>query len=361
MIDGHFVIVYALGEESLGDRLQRRLSLRTGLDYFDQMLAALDYAHERRIIHCDIKPENMILFPGNRLRLTDFGIARVALRTLVASGSGTVGYMAPEQAMGKPSFASDVFAAGLILYRMASGHLPEWPFAWPLPGLDRVQRSCSPELIEFMRRCLEVNSRRRFPDACAMYAAWRRIRPRALRPGGARRRANGGPGANGTSTSLDWKQARRKQFQREFGRQLETRHACSRCQGPVSEAMQWCPWCGTRRATHRGETRFPTHCRRCRRGMKLDWRFCPWCYGAGVPDPATREYSDVRYVARCSHSGCTRRDLMPWMQYCPWCHRKVSRRWKVEGSRAGCCRCGWGLAGDYWSWCPWCGRKQGAR
>ena len=44
--------------------------------------------------------------------------------------------MAPEQAMGKPSFCSDVFSLGLILYRMFSGELPEWPYEWPLPGLQ---------------------------------------------------------------------------------------------------------------------------------------------------------------------------------------------------------------------------------
>jgi serine/threonine-protein kinase len=56
--------------------------------------------HEHNIIHCDIKPENYILFPGNQLKLCDFGFAKISLRTLKASGSGTIDYIAPEQAMG---------------------------------------------------------------------------------------------------------------------------------------------------------------------------------------------------------------------------------------------------------------------
>ena len=103
-INGWFVVAYPLGECSLEERLTRRMSLKTIVTYADQMLEAVAFAHSRGIMHCDIKPDNFILFPGNRLRLGDFGIAKVARYTLEASASGTVGYCAPEQAMGKPSF-----------------------------------------------------------------------------------------------------------------------------------------------------------------------------------------------------------------------------------------------------------------
>ena len=93
-IDGRFVIAYPLGDRTLADRLQSRIALSTVIDYADQMLAAAAYAHEHRVIHCDIKPDNMILFPDGRLMLTDFGIAKIALRTIRASGSGTIGYCA---------------------------------------------------------------------------------------------------------------------------------------------------------------------------------------------------------------------------------------------------------------------------
>ena len=103
-IDDHFVIAMELGDESLADRIVRRTSTVRALDLAGQAIAALAHAHEHKIIHCDIKPENFILFPGNQLKLADFGFAKISLRTLKASGSGTIDYIAPEQAMGRPKF-----------------------------------------------------------------------------------------------------------------------------------------------------------------------------------------------------------------------------------------------------------------
>jgi serine/threonine protein kinase len=107
------------------------------------------------------------------LRLADFGIARFAQHTVRASGSGTVGYLAPEQALGKPSLRSDVFALGLVLYRMFAGQLPEWPFEWPLPGARRLSATVSPEFVKLLRRALAVDHRKRFADAERMQRAAR--------------------------------------------------------------------------------------------------------------------------------------------------------------------------------------------
>ena len=84
-IDGRLVLAYPLGERSLAQRMQSRISPALALDYTEQMLLAVAYAHEQRIIHCDIKPQNMILFPDNVLMLTDFGIAKVAYRTIISA------------------------------------------------------------------------------------------------------------------------------------------------------------------------------------------------------------------------------------------------------------------------------------
>ena len=133
-IDDHFVIAMELGEESLADRIERRTSTALAMDLASQALAALAHAHDNNIIHCDIKPEKFILFKGNHLKLADFGFAKIILRTLKASGSGTIDFIAPEQAMGRPNFQSDVFSLGLVLFRLLSGKLPVWPFDWPLIG-----------------------------------------------------------------------------------------------------------------------------------------------------------------------------------------------------------------------------------
>ena len=146
-IDDHFVIAMELGEESLADRIERRISTARALDLASQGLAALAYAHENKIIHCDIKPENFILFADGHLKLADFGFAKLGYRTLKASGSGTIDYIAPEQAMGRPKFQSDVFSMGLVLYRLFSGKLPEWPFEWPLTGDDQLRARVRPEVI----------------------------------------------------------------------------------------------------------------------------------------------------------------------------------------------------------------------
>ena len=183
MIDGHFVIATPLGEHTLTDRLRYRLGPKTALSYTEQLLDALAYAHEVRVIHCDIKPDNVILFPEGHARLADFGIAKVALRTrtIMGSGQGTVGYIAPEQAMGKPSFRSDVFSMGLVIYRMFAGELPAWPFDWPLPGADRLRRTVSRDFVSFLRRSIEVHERKRFRDGVQMQRAFDAVAPRALR------------------------------------------------------------------------------------------------------------------------------------------------------------------------------------
>lgn len=356
-IDGVFATSTLLGKGTLGDELNRRaLPVRTALSYAEQILEAVAYAHEQGIIHCDIKPENLILFPGARLRLTDFGIAKVALRTMAASGSGTIGYLAPEQALGRPSLRSDVFSVGLVLYQMLSGAIPEWPFHWPPPGIERVRRKVSPELIALIERALRVDQYRRYADAGQMLAAFRRLKKarklEARRPEPRRKTATAG---------ADWRALRARVFLRRFKKALDLKHHCPRCGGATSEAMRCCPWCGKERKRFRGETDMPARCPRCGRGRKLDWRSCPWCYGPSFPDASARRYADRRYVARCANPDCTRKLLMPFMRYCPWCRTKVQRNWAVPESKDRCAHCGWGVVPGFWDHCPWCCHRLNGR
>jgi hypothetical protein len=121
--------------------------------------------------------------------------------------------------------------------------------------------------------------------------------------------------------------------------------------------MHDCPWCGTHRKIFRDTTEFPARCTRCHRGLKLDWHYCPWCYGAGFEPPSERWFTDRRYTARCLNRKCQRKDLMPFMRYCPWCHTKVRPPWKIAGTNDSCDKCGWGVLREFWSHCPWCTAK----
>lgn len=102
------------------------LQLRTILSYTKQVAAALQFAHERHIVHCDVKPENMLVSEQNTILLSDFGIAVVFnsnLRTQDVA-VGTMYYMAPEQYKGRPEPASDQYSLAVVVYLWLCGQLP---------------------------------------------------------------------------------------------------------------------------------------------------------------------------------------------------------------------------------------------
>jgi serine/threonine-protein kinase len=345
-IDNHFVIALELGQESLADRIERRTSIARALDLAGQGLAALAHAHDHRIIHCDIKPENFILFSGNQLKLADFGFAKFNLRTLKASGSGTIDYIAPEQAMGRPKFQSDVFSMGLVLYRMFSGKLPEWPFEWPMVGDEKLSARLRPELITVLKKAIQLDPAKRYRDAVQMHADFIRSQSHT-------RKQKRPKARNGSRRGTSWRQLQWREFQGQFRQVLDTHHHCRRCEGPVSESMQACPWCGFDNPARGSASKMPSSCPRCERGVKNDWDYCAWCYGPGFVEETTRHYPDKRYSARCANERC-RGQLMPFMRYCPWCKTKVRRPWKLKGSRHSCQACNWGIARDFWNYCAWC-------
>ncbi len=92
-----------------------------------QMAAAIDYAHAKGVIHRDIKPSNIILHEGEKVKVTDFGIAKLVDSDITHSGSllGTPSYMSPEQAMGESlDGRSDIFSLGVVAFEMLSGQQP---------------------------------------------------------------------------------------------------------------------------------------------------------------------------------------------------------------------------------------------
>jgi serine/threonine-protein kinase len=110
-------------------RERGRFSVETGIPLIIQACAGLGYAHRAGLVHCDVKPHNMLVSPDGRLKVTDFGIARALAtitpgeRTDVVWGSPL--YFAPEQAQGEaPSPASDVYSLGVVMYELLCGTPP---------------------------------------------------------------------------------------------------------------------------------------------------------------------------------------------------------------------------------------------
>ncbi len=107
----------------------KRHTLKETLGIMTDLLSALDYAHQQKIVHRDIKPANLLIEGGGRVKLTDFGVARIqdsgdATRTR-GSMVGTLKYMSPEQVQGQSVDArADVFAAGIVLYQLLTGRRP---------------------------------------------------------------------------------------------------------------------------------------------------------------------------------------------------------------------------------------------
>jgi hypothetical protein len=177
-------VVYLVTELLEGTTLREQLAAgplppRRAIDYAIQVARGLGAAHERGIVHRDVKPDNLFLTRDGRLKILDFGVAQIerpavttaaAEPTLAVTQPGTIigtpGYMAPEQITGEPATArSDVFAFGLVVYEMLSGTQPFRRRTAPealtavlredAVPLSRAAPAVSPTLGRIIDRCLE--------------------------------------------------------------------------------------------------------------------------------------------------------------------------------------------------------------
>ena len=178
---GPYLVMEYLRGESLGERLRSQgpLPLKAILQLSQQVLLALMHAHDKGIVHRDIKPDNLFLLnqSGVRLhvRVLDFGIARIFRsdepafsQTLTRPGAvvGTPRYMAPEQLAGQPADArSDLYSAALVIYEAMTGTLPYVSHK----NLDEICPDTPPALQSVLEQCLEQNPAERPASALEIY------------------------------------------------------------------------------------------------------------------------------------------------------------------------------------------------
>lgn len=190
-----YIVMELLEGETLrevlgGDGPGQQLKLRKAVDYAIQIASALSVAHEKGIIHRDLKPENLFITSDGRVKILDFGLAKLAAdatdnerrsgtqRHLTSAGIvvGTPGYMSPEQARAQPLDArSDIFSFGSVLYEMLSGRPAFEGFsavetmhavlAVDPPSLSTLNPEIPPGLEEIVRHCMEKSPRERFQSA----------------------------------------------------------------------------------------------------------------------------------------------------------------------------------------------------
>ncbi len=354
-VDGRFTMATDLAKTNLADYRAARRSARIALRVIREVAQGLAYAHGHRVLHRDVKPENIMIFADGRAALGDFGASRfAAAATRAYTEAGTLGYMAPEQAYGRGRFASDVFSLGLIAYEILTGVLPTWPFEWPPERHRRFVQKVPEPVRPVLRRAAQFDPRRRYPDAQVFADALERAFAQVEasdRPAPRRRRRRAQPPEPSPLA------VQAEAFRRAHARGLDLAFCCHRCDGPIAEAMAHCPWCGSVDNSYADLTPFPLVCPECEKGVRPEWTACPWCYPGRFEGNGRRPPPDPKAVRTCTTRGCGGQ-LRPFMRYCPLCKRKPGRVWSHPDLPDRCPKCRWPTSHAFFRFCPWCGRRE---
>ncbi|HEY8491541.1 MAG TPA: protein kinase [Dehalococcoidia bacterium] len=186
--DLRYIIMEYVPGGSLRELLDRQgpLTPARAIDVVAQVADALDYGHRHGIVHCDVKPQNILLDQSGKPKLVDFGISRVVTATMAhtATVMGTPAYLAPEQVEGaRLDGRTDVYALGLVLYELLTGTLPFQADNVAALATQRLVRdpvplrqrnpALSPELEAIVMTALARDVNQRFPTAGEFAAALR--------------------------------------------------------------------------------------------------------------------------------------------------------------------------------------------
>ena len=186
-----FLVMELVEGETLAELIERRpVGVDDTLKIAKQIAEALDAAHEKDIIHCDLKPANVKITPNGKVKILDFGIAKVVKpshqipndpdvttrQTDTGTLLGTVQYMSPEQALGRRlNHRSDIFSFGTVLYEMVTGVRP-FSGATPIETINCIINTtpapivdpkylASGYLVRIINKCLEKDPDRRYQTA----------------------------------------------------------------------------------------------------------------------------------------------------------------------------------------------------
>lgn len=184
---GRYEDTYYIAMEHLEGRTLKEVieagevDIERALAFIREILAAARFAHKRGVIHRDLKPQNVIVDPDGRAKVTDFGIARAGASDMTQTGSvlGTAHYLSPEQAQGlEVTAASDLYSVGVILYEALTGQLPFEGDSAVAIALKQVSENPSPpselnpqvppQLDAVVMRALAKDPERRFQSADEM-------------------------------------------------------------------------------------------------------------------------------------------------------------------------------------------------
>jgi serine/threonine protein kinase len=185
----YIVMEYVPGE-TMANVIRRKapISIADKLRWIEELCAGAGYAHQGSVVHRDIKPANLMIDRSGRLKILDFGIARMlGIASNTAVMIGTPGYMAPEQITGEPvDHRTDLFSIGVVFYELLS-------YTEPFPGdtlpqithrivseepppLSQLVPDLSPSIVGIVSQALKKRSAERFKDAETMRTAISRIR-----------------------------------------------------------------------------------------------------------------------------------------------------------------------------------------